>query len=322
MANSRTLQGTQLVTQSDRDDYDSLALSFKRSLLAANLSQNSIICYLDAVNFLGDFLVSQGMPLSPAAIHREHIEAFLTHLMTEPNSRTGKPASPATAATRYRALRVFFNWLLDMGEITRHPMERMKSPRLPQKPPPLLTEDQLRKLIKACEGKEFDERRDMALLRLLIDTGMRRTEIASLKLEDIDWDRRLAFVTGKGRKSRLCSFGAKTMRALDVYVNFARKHHPHSALPALWLSQRGALSSPGVMDIVKRRAQQAGVPGVHPHLFRHQFAHAWLAGGGQEQDLMVLAGWQSRAMLGRYSASAATERAREAYKRLSPGDKL
>jgi integrase len=61
---------------------------------------------------------------------------------------------------------------------------------------------------------------------------------------------------------------------------------------------------------------------VHPHLFRHTFAHEWLADGGQEGDLMQIAGWKSRSMLSRYGASAAGKRAHTAHKRFGPGDKL
>jgi integrase len=105
----------------------------------------------------------------------------------------------------------------------------------------------------------------------------------------------------------------------------AARHRPapqRAGRPDLWLGRRGPSRPDGIYDAVPKRAERAGLADVHPHLFRHTFAHAWLAQGGQEQDLMMLAGWRSRTMLGRYGASAAAERAQKAYCRLSPGDRL
>ncbi|MGH2393734.1 MAG: tyrosine-type recombinase/integrase [Candidatus Limnocylindria bacterium] len=100
--------------------------------------------------------------------------------------------------------------------------------------------------------------------------------------------------------------------------------HPQAGLPTLWLGANGraAMTDNGVAQMIRKRGRDGGTEGLHPHMLRHTFAHGWLAEGGNEGDLMRLAGWKSRQMLSRYGASAADQRAREAHRHHGLGDRL
>ena len=302
------------VESSAPPDVDANLASFARHLRAENKAPSTITTYSKAVVQLDDHLHAVGMPRAVAAIHREHVEAFLVALQD-------RGARPATVSQRYRSLQQFFKWLEGEGEITVSPMARMKPPAVPVEPPEVLRDDDFRAILKACSGFDFEDRRDTAVLRLFLDTGMRRGELAGLRLADIDFDHDTAIVMGKGRRPRICPFGRKTAQALDRYLR-VRGRHPHAESEWMWVGRRGRLTDTGVEQLVKRRAAQAGLVGVHPHLFRHSYAHAMLADGMQEGDLMSLGGWKSRQMLDRYGASAKAERARDAYRVHSPGDRL
>jgi site-specific recombinase XerD len=253
------------------------------------------------------------MPTRVVNIRREHVEAWITDLLAR--------RAPATANNRWRGAQAFFGWCVEEGEIRESPMARMKPPTLPEAPPPVLRETELRAILAGCErDKTWLGRRDEAILRVFMDTGARRAEVLGLHLEDVDLDRGVLTVTGKGSRTRLVSIGDATIRAVDRYIRL-RARKPGAGLPWLWLGRKGQLGETGMAGVIRSRGAAVGLA-LHPHLFRHAYAHSMLAAGMQETDLMAVAGWKSREMLTRYAASTRQERALKAARALSPVDRL
>jgi site-specific recombinase XerD len=320
-------------TPSEPPPYDlaPLAASWKRSLRARKLSDNTQRVYSRAVDCFREFLLAYEPPaeaeeMRPAptalegehGIHREHVEAYITDLMTR--------TSAGNAHQHFRSLKTFFGWLVDEEELLRSPMRTMKPPLLPEVEVPVIPDDALKKLFNTCKGTDFLSRRDRALMLMLLDTGGRLSEVTERRQAALDLDINVLHVLGKGNRERPLPFGRTTALAMDRYLRTAAKYMGRSLEPndPLWISfkRRDALQIWGVGTMIERRCAEAGIEHIHPHQFRHTFAHQWKVGGGNEDALMRIMGWRSREMLSRYGASAGEERARRQHQDLSPGDRL
>ena len=179
-----------------------LAGSFERHLRAENKSGRTVETYLEAVNQLAAFLEPNGVKLADAT--REDVEGYLGAVLAR--------WKPATAHNRYRALRVFYAWLEDEGEVHTDPMRKLKPPAVPEQPAPVLTAEVLQRLLAVCGGKHFEARRDRALILLLLDSGGRRAEIAGMRVEDVDFEYDMVRMVGKGGRECALPVGHRPVK--------------------------------------------------------------------------------------------------------------
>lgn len=297
----------------DPDDLEVHLPAFHRHLRADGKSEGTVEKYDRAVRSFLAFLVEEDRPTTAGKIRKADVEAYLVAGRAQ--------AKPATLNTRFISLGVFFKWLLAEGIIERYPLQGMKVSA--GKPPlvPVLSTAERKALLKACQGREFEDLRDTAIIRVFMATGMRLAEVANLEVKDLEATSHWYLVgyQAKGGVDAASRLTDKAAVALDRYLR-ARERHARRDEPWLWLGQKGHLTRSGIRQMLERRAAQAKISHVHPHQFRHTFAHLWQASGGSENDLMYTLNWKSRAMLGRYAASAARERALAAHARMAPGD--
>ena len=300
-----------------RTQWDAYIRDFGKVLRHDNKSPRTIEGYTDAATFLADWLAEHGKLVHPADLTRYEIGEWIAHLT--------ETRSASTADTRYRALRQFFKFLIAEGEIDEHPMRHMSPPAVPEKPVDVVPLPVIKALLNQCSGRDLVSRRDTAIVRLLMDTGGRLSEIGNLTVEDLDLEQDQIAALGKGRRPRVLPIGSNTSLALSRYLR-VRATHRHAKRPQLWLADknRPPMTDNGIKLMLRRRgrALEPPIANLHAHQFRHTAAHEWLANDGSETDLMRLMGWRSPQMLRRYGASLADERARDAHRKMGLGDRI
>lgn len=303
------------------DDLRALLPDWERSLAAKNKSATTVSLYLRHVRYLFEWLDTERDRVVTQAV----LETYFTELLerrTHRNGKIGGQVKPAYANAQYRSIQQFWGWLETEEEVTVNPFAKMSPPNAPPQPVPVRADDDVRALLATCKGRSFVELRDTAIIRLFADTGVRVSGMAGMALDDFNFDHDTVKIVLKGGSEHTLPFGPKTSDAVRRYRRARAKTKAATREPLMWLGDKGALTASGIRQMLERRAKDAKIDNFNPHLFRHLFAHVWMANGNNETDLMRLMGWKSRAMVARYGSSAADERARDAHRRARLGDRF
>jgi site-specific recombinase XerD len=253
----------------------------------------------------------QGVRMA-SEIAPQHVRAYLVSLQK-------RGLKDTTQHAHARGIRTWLRWLVAEGVLAVSPMRTVGMPRLEQRIPPPFTPEDVKALLAACDRKDSLGARNYALVLALLDSGLRASELCSLRVGDVDPRTGLCTVMGKGRKVRQTRLGAKARAAVLRMLAF----RPTAATgDPLWLGQHGdALTLHGLQVCLRRLGKLAGVEPCGPHRFRRTFALWRLRDGMDLHSLRMLMGHASLSVLQRYLALAGEdlERAHAAH---SPADKL
>lgn len=201
----------------------------------------------------------------------------------------GEPYSAHYLNQVYRTLNTFFKWCVREGLIEINPMERVRRPRLPRYKSPRLSLEEVERLLEAVK-RTGDPVRNLAMICLAVDSGLRRGEILGLKMGNVDLEGGVVRVLGKGDKDRDVPLSPVCREILRAYLAV----RPASSSKRVFLTAKGtALTKNGLQTLMYRLKKRAGLPQVRWHLLRHTFANHYIGGGGSLRRLQKILGHSS-----------------------------
>lgn len=277
---------------------------FRLHCVAENKSPRTVRWYEHKLRIFADYLETHYTIENITEIGAEHIRAFLVYLQEEVSAdelnpfkpTQEKPLSPQTIQGYHRTIRTFFSWLKYEGVVETDPSQRVRRPKAPQTVVETFSDEQVKRLLAAPDKGRALGYRDYCILLLLLDTGIRLSELSGLTLPDLHLEAGYIQVRGKGDKERLVPIGKKVRRAIWRYRARFRPEPIWEDLPDLFLTRDGRPFRPrGIYQMIVRRGRQAGLRGVRcsPHTFRHTFAVNYLRNGGDVFSLQRILGHSS-----------------------------
>ncbi len=271
-----------------------------------NYSINTISAYSRDLEEFFSFLRATDASVTAPEVTHLLIRQFLAHLHRTGNKRSSSSRKLAT-------LRSFYRFLHREGLVDKNPARMVRTPRLEQRSPEVLSEEEMLVLLEVPDRSGAKGLRDAAILELLYATGMRVSELTGLNVGDFQFSQRLVMVRGKGRKERLIPFSERAGRVLRDYrpvrAILLRKSSSPSDPEAFFLNLQGGRITPrSIQRLVRGYVTIAAASmDVHPHTFRHSFATHLLRRGADLRSIQEMLGHEDLTTTQKYTHLALDE---------------
>jgi len=246
------------------------------------------------------WLEGEDRPTNLGQIDEMVVREYLIYLQARPGTK-GKTLSSHSMYNRVNALRSFFGWLHRREYTPEHVLKHLKQPKTSQLVTEPLSVEEITQVYSSIKANTLFGGRMAALFSIMLDTGLRLSEVAGMKEEDVHLDHQYVKVMGKGAKERIVSFGVSCQKALLHYHQNCRAEPAHSQVNTFFLASDGyPLTPDATRSLIKRLAKASGIRRLHPHLLRHTYATMFLLNGGDVFLLKQNLGHSTLDMVQRY----------------------
>jgi len=292
-------------------------------------SARTVEWYSRVLRLFQRYLEEQGHSTDLGALTLDLVRDFVLYLQTR-RKWDNHPFIPspggnlaAISVNNYvRGLRAFFSWLHREGYTEENVLARLKPPKVPQKLVEVLTDTDVGSILACLDPNMASGCRDITIVITLLDTGLRLSELAGLKMADTHVDQGHLKVMGKGAKERMVPIGSTCQKAVQRYLFHFRPEPFYADQDYFFLTLEGKpMSFNAVKLIFARIAQKSGVKRLHAHLCRHTFATNYLINGGDVFSLQQILGHTSLEMVRRY-VTLASSQVRVQHRKFSPMDRM
>jgi len=291
---------------------------YQQSLEAGNRSSKTISWYREILERFFNFLGSSGQLKPLSQLGKKELEAYILYLHQAtkwPNMKYGKASlshhlSPFTIQGHVRAIKAFWGWLYGEGFISENPLAKSPLPKVPKNIVKTLSKEDISKLLNEVDRQTPLGFKYYCVLLILLDTGLRVSELAGIKMGDISISEGLIKITGKGQKERMVPFCKTTRKVITKYTSQFRQSLCPQESPYLFAKRDGDNVTIGsIQQYIRRLAGKAGLQGIKcsPHIFRHTFATQAVANEAHPFVLKEIMGHESLQTTLKYTNLTASE---------------